>query len=454
VLQAFDEGCKRGILVHHRRAGKDKTALNIMIKKMVQQVGTYYYFMPTFNQGRKILWDGMDDPGFPFLSHFPKELVRDKNETEMQVVLHNGSVFQIIGTDKIDHVVGTNPIGCIFSEYSIQNPKAWQLISPILKANKGWALFVYTPRGKNHGFDLYKGAKNEPNWFVELLTIDDTRKDAIDDNGSYMPLEDGGPIVSLEQIEEDRRMGVPEEIIQQEYWCSFEGAMEGSYYGEQLRIAEREGRITRVKYEPQLPVYTAWDLGAHDNMAIGWYQVMGREIRWIDCQQGGGKGLHYYVRLVKEEKPYIYARHKWPHDAGITEIGTGKTRLEQAWDLGLSNIDVGKKLLVDDGIAVVRMMFPRMYFDEVKCEPLLNALRNYRKEWDDKKKQFKDHPYEDWSSHFADMVRVMATGHYDTRKEDTRATKAETRFSLFGQDYREEGDRQLEYDRFWNPYNA
>lgn len=452
VLAAFDQGCKRAVLVHHRRAGKDKTMLQVMIKKMVRRVGTYFYFMPTFNQGRKILWDGMDDNGFPFMGHFPADMIKEKNESEMQVALHNGSIFQIIGTDKIDHVVGTNPIFAGFSEYSIQNPKAWQLISPIIKANGGDAMFVYTPRGKNHGWDLYKNAKREKGWFTELLTVDQTQRDACDDAGNPLPGETGGPIITLEQIEEDRRMGVPEEIIQQEYYCSFEGAMEGSYYGEALRLAEREGRITKVAWEQDKPVYTAWDLGASDNMALWFYQRVGREIHFVDCHQGGGKGLPYYVRLIKEEKAYIYERHKWPHDATHTEIGTGKTRLEQAYALGLRDVDIVPKIKVDDGISAVRLLFPRFWFDEVKCEPGLNALRNYRKEWDDKRKQFKDVPYEDWSSHFADALRTTAVGFYDPKTAPPQ-DRAETKFNVFTY---EDGRRDVmaEYDRSFNPFDA
>lgn len=146
----------RAVLVWHRRAGKDKTTLNFTIMKMLQRVGLYYYFLPTYAQGKKIIWDGIGSDGFAFMQHFPNYLVAGRSETEMQVTFRNGSVFQVIGTDKIDSIVGTNPIGCIFSEYSLQNPKAWDLTRPILGENGGWAVFVYTPRGKNHGHRLFE----------------------------------------------------------------------------------------------------------------------------------------------------------------------------------------------------------------------------------------------------------------------------------------------------------
>lgn len=154
------------------------------------QVGTYYYLFPTYAQGKKILWDGIDKQGFKFLDHFPPPLVRSKNEQEMQIELVNGSIAQIIGTDKMDSIVGTNPVGCVFSEYALQNPKGWDLIRPILRENGGWAVFAYTPRGHNHGKELYDMAKTNPDWYCDLRTVRDTAA------------------ISEQDIEADRRSAV------------------------------------------------------------------------------------------------------------------------------------------------------------------------------------------------------------------------------------------------------
>jgi hypothetical protein len=204
VLRALDSGIKRAVCIWHRRAGKDKTILNIIVKKMVERVGIYYYFFPTYAQGKKILWDGMDASGFKFLDHIPASLVASKNATEMKIVLRNGSVFQIVGTDNYDSIVGTNPVGCVFSEFSLQDPQAWELVRPILRENGGWAIFPYTPRGLNHGWDLYQMALNNPDWFCELLTVKDT-----------------GALTEAD-IDAERRSGMPEPLIQQEFYCSFE----------------------------------------------------------------------------------------------------------------------------------------------------------------------------------------------------------------------------------------
>lgn len=208
LWNAIQRGVKRIVVIWHRRSGKDKTIINIIATESQKRVGTYYYFFPTYAQGKKILWDGVDKDGFPFMSHFPKEIVKNKNETELRIEFLNGSAFQIIGTDKIDSIVGTNPIGCVFSEYALQDPKAWEMMRPILRENGGFAIFNFTPRGMNHGHKILQVAINNPDtWFYQVLTVDDTNA------------------VTPADIEQERKEGMPEELIQQEYYCKFiEGA--------------------------------------------------------------------------------------------------------------------------------------------------------------------------------------------------------------------------------------
>lgn len=201
-LKAWDNGVKRMILVWHRRSGKDKTCFANLPKQMFKKVAPYYYFAPTYKQGKKIIWDNIDSNGFKFLDHIPKEIIKKKNESEMKVELINGSFVQIVGTDNIDNIVGSNPYGCIFTEFSIQQRKAWDFIRPILAENGGWAVFVFTPRGTNHAYKLLEQARTNENWFWQVLTVDDTN--AID----------------KESLEEERKQ-MPDDLFQQEYYCKF-----------------------------------------------------------------------------------------------------------------------------------------------------------------------------------------------------------------------------------------
>lgn len=201
-LKAWDSGMKRMFLVWHRRSGKDKTVVANLAKRMMERVGTYYYALPTYSQARKVVWLGADKAGFKFLDHFPKELIESVNQQEMSIKFVNGSLFQLIGADNIDRIVGTNPIGVVFSEYSLMKPDVWNFISPILRENEGWAIFIMTPRGTNHAWDLMQTVKNDKNWFVQTLTVEDTKA------------------LSQEQLDEARNE-MPQDLFKQEYYCTF-----------------------------------------------------------------------------------------------------------------------------------------------------------------------------------------------------------------------------------------
>lgn len=394
LLQAIDSGIKRAVVVWHRRAGKDKTLLNLVIKKMLERGGSYYYFFPTYAQGKKILWDGVDRDGFRFLDHFPKVILDGKpNDSELKVKLINGSLFQIIGTDNYDSIVGTNPIGCVFSEYSLQNPNAWDFIRPILAENGGWAVFNFTPRGKNHGFDIYNLASNDPqHWFCQLLTADDTQ------------------VISKEVLEQERKeiteKNGDDSLFQQEYYCSFVAAIQGSYYWKQVDEAEKEGRFTHVLYDSQALVHTVWDLGIDDAMAVGFYQRIGSEIHKIDYIEVTGEGLPQVIKRVKE-KPYVYGKHFAPHDIEVRELGTGKSRLEVAETLGI-NFDIVPNLSIQDGIEQGRRWFKALWADKTNCAKWIRAIPQYTKQYDEERHIFKDKPLHDWTSHPADEWRYAA----------------------------------------------
>jgi hypothetical protein len=210
IMKAFDGGCQRGVWVVHRRAGKDKTCWNILIKKAFERIGVYFYILPLLTQARKIIFDGIDKSGFPFLAHVPPSTISSKNTTEMKIKLKTGSVIQVIGSDNIDAIVGTNPVGLVYSEYALQKTEAWDFIRPIVRENDGWVLFQSTPRGRNHFFEMYRTAMSDPLWFCEKLDVTNT----VDD--------DGNPVISDADIEQERNEGMSEALIQQEYYCSFD----------------------------------------------------------------------------------------------------------------------------------------------------------------------------------------------------------------------------------------
>lgn len=368
-----------------------------MIMRAAQKIGVYYYFFPTFAQGRKVLWDFIDKDGYRVLDHLPKEIVSgNPNATEMKIRLKNGSLIQIIGTNNTDSIVGTNPIGCVFSEYSLQDPTAWTLIRPILVENGGWAVFNFTPRGQNHAKELYDMAKINPDWFCQLLSVEETNLDS------------GSPIISPGDIDAERASGMSEDYIQQEFYCSFTLGIEGSYYAKYMNDAREEERITNVTWNKQSRVYTAWDIGYGDSTAIIFYQLAGKEIHIIDYYENHGEGLPHYAKVLVS-KPYVYADHFAPHDIDAHSFSSGLSAREVAAELGIKFIPLPTlKLTVENGIEALRGIFPRFWIDEKKCKALISALENYRKEFDQKHSVYKSRPVHDWASHGADAARYMA----------------------------------------------
>lgn len=392
----LEDGGRRAVVVWHRRAGKDITALNWTVCSIMERPGLYWHLLPTYNQGRKIVWDGISKEGKPFLDAWPQDLISNINNTDMKIGTVNGGLWQVVGTDFVDRLVGPNPLGCVFSEYSLQDPQAWDLIRPILAENKGWALFIYTPRGKNHGYELYNLAKKlqgtHGNWFAQLLTINDTG------------------VLTAKDIQEERDAGMSEELIQQEFYCSFDAGMVGAYYTVQIAQARLQGRICRVPVLDTVPVDTYWDLGMDDSTTIWFVQNVGREIHLIDYVESSGEGFPYYAKLLKD-KGYLYGEHTAPHDIKVRELGTGKSRKETAESLGIKFKAARKIANKEEAIESVRNIFSQCVFDSERCKHGLDALENFRKEYDTKRKIFISTPVHDWSSHGAAAFETLASTH-------------------------------------------
>lgn len=385
---------QRGACVWHRRGGKDLTGINVATLKAHQRVGLYWHLLPTYKQARKVIWNNRDDEGRKFLDYFPPALVDAKHEQEMSIRFRNGSIYQLVGTDDVDKLMGPNPVGCIFSEYALHDPKAWHLIEPILLKNGGWALFISTVRGKNHWYDLWKANKNNPDWFTDYKTIRDTRDHK------------GNALIPEEEVERARKAGTPEAIIKQELYCDWEAAIEGAIYGEAMDKMTEAKRITKVPWVPQMEVHTYWDLGFGDATVIIWAQhFRGLETRIIDYHEERLSNLPKLIKLVRD-KPYTYGNHWAPWDVDHRFMAAEQSLLGIGKTLGF-RFRVCPKHHVRDGIAQAQTVFPSLWIDEKKCDRLIEALRSYHYRWDDKLKRSSDLPQHDWASHGADGFRTM-----------------------------------------------
>jgi len=382
LWRQMELGRKRAVAVWHRRAGKDLAALAWTTVAAMKRVGTYWHCAPTQAQGRKIVWDGMTNDGRKFRDLWPEELITKIRHDEMRIELSNGSAWQVIGSDNYDSLVGSNPVGVVMSEYSLANKMAWEFISPILAANDGWAMFLYTPRGRNHGWEMYDMARHNPDWYCSLLTVEDSGA------------------VPMTVIEQERAAGRSEQHIRQEYYVSFEAPRMGAYYADEMMACDDDGRIGKVPYDSHARVETWWDLGIADSTVIWFAQRVGKELHIIDYYESSGEPLHHYAKVL-QEKPYVYSEHALPHDVKARELISGKTREEVMLKLGIKP-SIVKDHRVQDRIEATRAMLGKCWFDREKCQKGIEALRAYRHEWDERNEVFKPRPLHDWSSHAAD----------------------------------------------------
>lgn len=398
ILDAIEnKGYKRVLAIMPRRAGKDLTAFNLCIRECIRKICVIYYVFPTYSQAKKVIWDSITNSGDRILDYIPDSIVESKNSQEMKIRFKNGSLLQLVGSDNFDSLMGTNPQGVVFSEYALQDPRAYQYIRPILTANDGWALFISTPRGKNHLWELYQIATHSPEtWYCLKLTLDDTKH------------------IPLKEIDKERAEGImSEDLIQQEYYTSFTMGVEGAYYAKYIDKMRIDGRIGDVPWENGFKVHTAWDIGVRDSTTIIFFQTVGTTVRVIDCYENSKEGLDHYAKIL-ESKPYVYGKHIAPHDIQVKEWGTGLTRIEKARQLGIK-FTVAPDFSIVDGIEAVRSSLSKVWIDATRGLPLLKALENYRQEYDAKKRVYKTVPLHDIYSHFADAMRYLCISLPKTR---------------------------------------
>jgi len=348
--------------------------------------------MPTYSQAKKVIWDSTTNDGFRILDYIPQEYIAQKNQQEMKIRLTNGSLFQLIGSDNIDSLMGTNPKIVVFSEYALQTPDAWDFIRPILKINGGVAIFISTPRGRNHFYDLYQMANTQPDWWAQTLTYKDTG------------------ILTDEDVKKEIQEGMSEELAQQEYGCSFDRGVDGAFYAKLITKMRNEERIIPLNYDPYKLVHVSFDLGWDDSTAIIFFQIDGDQIKIIDCEEHSNKTLHWYKDLLTN-KGYKYGTYLFPHDVEhVDGLSTGLTRREILEDMQIPVTVVPRSFIVDGIEAVKVLLSSRIIINSSKCMPLIKSVENYHREYDEHKKVYKEKPCHDWSSHYNDSLRYLAEG--------------------------------------------
>lgn len=368
----------------------------------MEKPGVYLHCFPNYNQAKRAIWKSVHETheGEPmsYLDHIPPELIKHKNSSEMTIQFVNGSIYCIMGLDGKNamRARGMNPSFVILSEYAFMDPESWHTLEPRVKQNNGTAIFISTPNGQNHFYELYNWAKNDKkNYYSSLVTVEDAKT------------------LGPEDIEQLRREGVPEDFIQQEYYCSFTRGAEGSYYGKLIQKARDEHRFLSLPIIPDLPCHTSWDIGIGDSTVIWTFQALRNGCyNFIDYYENQGEGLEHYLKYLKrfkEKHDIEWGKHLVPHDMKNREFTSGVDRLETAREFGYDMTVVPKKR-IDEGIQAVRSLLPLCYFDKEKCASGIKCLDFYRKKYNDVLKVYYDEPCHDKHSHGCDAFRMFAVG--------------------------------------------
>ena len=382
-----------GVLVCHRRFGKTVLGVNLLQQGALaetQQRPRFAYIGPTYRQAKATAWD--------YCQHYARPIPStDFNQSELRIDYPHGGQVRLYGADNPDSLRGIYLDGAVLDEFGMHAPKTFsEVISPTLVDRGGWVLIEGTPNGKNQFYDMAQEAKRrmndgDPDWFYAEF------------KASQTGLLDAGYLKQARSV-------MTEDEYQQEFECSFEASVRGAIFALELQQMRADGRMTRVPYEPLLPVDTDWDLGVGDATAIWFTQSLkSGEVRVIDYYESSGEGLPHYLKVLKD-KPYTYGEHWAPHDIQVKEFASGRSRLETARSLGL-NFLVCPNVPIEEGIHAGRMLFPKCWFDEVKCKAGLEALQHYRRDYNTRLNEFKDVPVHDWASHAADAWRYLAVRH-------------------------------------------
>ena len=383
ALQRFN------VLVAHRRFGKTVLCVNELIDRALRcklKDPRFAYVAPLRNQAKDVAWEYLKAYTRPIPGYVA-------NEAELRVDLPGGRRIRLYGADNPDQLRGLYLDGIVFDEFAQMQPRIWsEVVRPALADREGWAVFIGTPMGRNAFHALYEQAQTDPAWRAMMFKASETG------------------IVPEAELAEARK-AMTKDQFEQEFECSFEAAIQGAYYGQIMADLERDKRIASVPWEPRTPVWTAWDLGIGDSTAIWFCQQVGNEVRLVDYIENNGVALSWYAGEIAERKRrgWMFAEHLLPHDVEVRELGTGKSRKETLGELGITG-KVLPALPIDDGINAARMLLPRCWFDREKCANGIEALRQYRTEWDDKRKVFGNKPLHDWTSHPADAFRYLAMG--------------------------------------------
>lgn len=403
-------------LVHN--CGKDEIALHDTAIRTQQRVGNYWHMLPQQEQARRAIWDAVNPRTgrIRWQDAFPPELIKHVDNQSMKLTFHNGSTWQVLGSDNYNSLVGSTPVHIVMSEAALADKNAYGFFRPILAENHGTSVHISSTRGRNHFYEMFKTAETDDDSYCEWLSAADT--------GIFTP----------EQLKRELKIyidlygaAIGKSLFLQEYMSDWDAATIGAVWAAELKQVREEDRAAPCKYDSRFPVMTFWDIGVSDLTVILFAQEVGNEVRLIDWYSSNDIGLDHYAEIVNN-KPYIYLGHFAPHDIAVREWSSGLSRIDEAKRFGIKFKRV-EKIAKGEQIAAASHLLRRMVFNVISkkdkdpmddCEYVLNALGEYKFKFDRERRVMAKNPEHNWASHYADALQVMAVALQQTGSSKDR----------------------------------
>lgn len=431
VANYFRKGGKSAYCVWHRKAGKDRTATFIESELAFSRVGLYWHALPKYEDARKVIWDAITPDGKRLIDvNFPPEVIKRRLDHEMKLELINGSIWQPVGVDNYNALVGAFPVHVTYSEYALMHPQARTFLRPAIAMNNGSELLITTPRGYNHAHSLWEYAKTRAEWFTSLLTVDDT------------------DTLSREMLEEERRT-MPDELFRQEYYCDWSAANVGSILGRYVEQAEKDGRIGAVDYDPDgAEIFISSDIGRNHVSAFWFWQPVFGGFNIVDYDESAGLDADEWCDRLKEK----IGRKRLgilclPHDARAKTFAAKYSPVETfAKAFGIEHVKCAPRTAKLHSINAGQVVMRNCRFDKERCAVGLNALRSWAYKYDPDRKSYSKEPVDDWAADASDAFCEGAK----MLKERIMEVKHEERAQLG----LEIGTNKLTLDEVWASHEA
>lgn len=393
----LERGGREAVAVWHRRAGKDEVGLHRACVAAHERPANYWHMLPEAAQARKAIWDAVNPKtGKRRIDEaFPMEIRAATRDHEMLIKFKVGSTWQVVGSDNFNSLVGASPAGIVYSEWALAKPSARAFLRPIIAENNGWELFIYTPRGRNHGLKTLEAAQSMPESFAQVLTVNDTKAIA-------------QSTLDKELAAYTKEYGIEEgdAFFRQEYHCDFSAAVLGAILARYVERAERAGRINDgVNFDPDgAPIEISSDIGRRDTATWWFWQPKFGGYSLVDYDEGNGlDATEWCARLAERLGKYKLGTIWLPHDAQSKTFAAQYSAQEQFWDyFGINKVGIVPLTSKSDRINAARTIIGNCEFHKTNCAEGLEGLSSWVYEWDEDRKEFSQEPRHDWASHPGD----------------------------------------------------